>query len=193
MSDSLKQRFLQYIHTHHLVQKGNKTLLAVSGGADSVLLCELFYQSGLTFGIAHCNFQLREKDADKDADFVKRYAQEKEIPFHIIRFNTEKEALNHRLSIEETARNLRYTWFEKIREEYGYHFIATAHHKNDNAETLLFNLFRGTGIHGLHGIQPKREKIIRPLLFLSKVEILNYFKTNNLLFREDKTNKQSDY
>src|SRR5699024_2273545 len=139
MSDSIIPRFLQYIHTHHLVQKGNKMLLAVSGGADSELLWELFYQSGLTFRIAHCNFQLREKDADEDADFVKRYAQEKEIPFDVIRFNTEKEALNHILSIEETARNLRYTWFEKIRKEHGYHFIATAHHKNDNAETLLSN------------------------------------------------------
>ncbi len=193
MSHSLKQRFLQYIHRHHLVQKGNKTLLAVSGGADSMLLCELFYQSGLAFGIAHCNFQLREKNADEDADFVKQYAKEKEVPFHLIRFNTEEEAKNRKLSIEETARNLRYTWFEKIREEHGYHFIATAHHKNDNAETLLLNLFRGTGIHGLHGIPLKREKIIRPLLFLSKTEILNYFKTNNLSFKEDKTNKQSDY
>src|SRR5699024_10566610 len=193
MSHSLKQRFLQYIHRHHLVQKGNKTLLAVSGGADSMLLCELFYQSGLAFGIAHCNFQLREKNADEDADFVKQYAREKEVPFHLIRFNTEEEAKNRKLSIEETARTLRYTWFEKIRKEHGYHFIATAHHKNDNAETLLLNLFRGTGIHGLHGILPKREKIIRPLLFLSKTEILNYFKTNNLSFKEDKTNKQSDY
>lgn len=193
MASNIQQRFLEYIRHHQLFQKKDKILLAVSGGADSMVLCDLFLQAGMNFGIAHCNFQLREKDADRDEIFVKEYAKKKKIDFHHTRFKTTQYAKENRMSVEEAARTLRYRWFEDISIQYGYQYIATAHHLNDNAETLLLNIFRGTGIHGLHGILPKREKIIRPLLFLSKAEILDYSEEQKISFVTDSTNASTDY
>ncbi len=193
MSEHIKDQFLQNINRLHLFQQKDKVLLAVSGGADSMLLAHLFLQTNKSFGIAHCNFQLRAQEADEDEKFVRQFAEDNKIPFHIIRFDTKQHARKEKLSIEEAARNLRYHWFESLRQQHGYQYIATAHHKNDNAETLLFNLFRGTGIAGLHGILPKRRFLIRPLLIFTKEEIYSYMKENNLSYKEDQTNKNSDY
>lgn len=193
MNFNAQENFLKYIQSNQLFQKGDNILLAVSGGADSMVLCNLYLQAEYSFGLAHCNFQLRGSDSDRDEAFVADYATKHDLPFHHIRFSTSQYAKENRLSIEEAARNLRYQWFEEIRKQYGYQYIATAHHQNDNAETLLLNLFRGTGIHGLHGILPKRDKIIRPILFLSKADISNYANEQQIAFVKDITNDSSAY
>ncbi|MGH2645565.1 MAG: tRNA lysidine(34) synthetase TilS, partial [Chitinophagaceae bacterium] len=193
MNTNIKERFLVHIRNEHLCNKGERILLAVSGGADSMMMAQLFLDSGFSMGIAHCNFQLREQDADRDELLVKEFSIKNNIPFYSIRFETEAFAAKEKLSIEEAARVLRYEWFEKIREHNHYTFIATAHHQNDNIETLLFNFFRGTGMHGLHGIPVKQGKIIRPMLFLTKKEIVEYVSQNNISYADDITNFSDDY
>lgn len=193
MNTDIQTVFEKYINDNHLCNKGDKILLAVSGGADSMMLADLFLKEGVSTGLAHCNFQLRGNDADKDELLVKMFSLRHHIPFYSIRFETTNFAEENKLSIEEAARILRYEWFEKIREHNQYSFIATAHHQNDNNETLLFNFFRGTGIHGLHGIPVKQGKIIRPMLFLTKKRIKEYVTENNIPYAEDITNSSNDY
>lgn len=168
-------------------------MLAVSGGGDSMMMCDLFLQNGFNIGIAHCNFQLRGTDSDNDEKFVQEYAEKMNAPYYIVSFDTNEYAAEQKVSIEEAARALRYAWFEEVRKENDFTFIATAHHLNDHIETLLLNFFKGTGIHGLHGIPVKRDKIIRPLLFLTKEEILQYMQENDLQFMEDATNLSDKY
>lgn len=193
MKTNIQPAFWKHINGNHLCNKTDKILLAVSGGADSMMMADLFMKEGFCVGIAHCNFQLRENDADKDELLVKTFSLKNNIPFYSIQFETKKFAEEEKLSIEEAARMLRYEWFEKIRAHNDYSFIATAHHQNDNNETLLFNFLRGTGIHGLHGIPVKQGKIIRPMLFLSKGEIKEYVVQNNIPYSEDITNLSNDY
>lgn len=158
-----------------------------------MMMCDLFLNNGYDIGIAHCNFQLRGTDSDSDEEFVRQYAKERNVPYYVARFDTRDYAAEQKVSIEEAARALRYPWFEQIREENDFDFIATAHHLNDHIETLLLNFFKGTGIHGLHGIPVKRGRIIRPLLFLAKEEIRQYLQKNNLQFVEDATNLSDKY
>lgn len=193
MTDNIITRFLNYIKEKQLTQKGDKLLLAVSGGSDSMVLSDLFYRTGFSFGIAHCNFKLREKDAERDEAFTEKYASEIQVPFHVIRFDTKAYAAERGLSIEEAARELRYNWFEEIRKQYGYTFVATAHHQNDNVETLLLNFFKGTGIRGLHGIPPKNGRVIRPMLFMSKEEVKSYIHAHHITYVEDVTNASTVY
>lgn len=185
--------FQAFVARHDLFQAGQKVLLAVSGGKDSVLMVHLFKQAGLDFGIAHCNFNLRGEESEGDEDFVRSLALSMEVPFHHTRFNTKAYAKSGHLSTQMAARELRYNWFEEIRKELQYDYIAVAHHQNDAVETVLLNLTRGTGISGLHGILPKRGKIIRPLLFLSRTEIEHYIAHNNLPYREDSSNASDHY
>jgi tRNA(Ile)-lysidine synthase len=180
--------FLKYIEDNHLVKKRDRVLAAVSGGIDSMVMADLFLKSGYNFGIAHCNFGLRKKESDKDELMVRKYAKDQNIPFYSIRFNTMDYAKNNGISIEMAARELRYSWFEKIRKEKGYDMIAVAHNLNDNIETLLLNLTRGTGIAGLTGMKISGNHIIRPLLFSTRRSIEEYCRSNNIFFREDKTN-----
>jgi len=168
-------------------------LLAVSGGIDSVVMLDLFIRSGYTCSIAHCNFKLREEDSDLDESFVQELAAKNNIPFYSVSFNTEEYADNNRISIQMAARELRYDWFEDLRNKLQYDLIATAHNKNDVVETFFINLTRGTGIRGLSGISVKSDKIIRPLLFLEREDIEDYAKSNNLAWREDITNSQTKY
>lgn len=168
----LLKSFKEYIKQQHLFQQKDKLLLAVSGGIDSVVLCELCKQAGYDFAIAHCNFQLRGEDSERDEKFAAALAKKYEVAFYTTTFDTIAIAKQEKKSIEEAARDLRYAWFEKIRTEQGYHYIVTAHHANDNIETVLMNFFRGTGIKGLHGILPLQQKIVRPLLFASKKILL---------------------
>lgn len=193
MKTDIQSAFRKHINDHHLCNKGDKILLAVSGGADSMTMADIFIKEGFSTGIAHCNFQLRGDDADRDELLVKTFSLKNNIPFYSIHFETKSFSEEKRLSIEEAARILRYAWFEKIREHHGYTFIATAHHQNDNNETLLFNFFRGTGIHGLHSIPVKQGKIIRPILFLTKKGIKEYVIENNIPYGEDITNSSDDY
>ncbi len=170
-----------------------KTLVAVSGGIDSMALANLFLKAGLSFGIAHCNFQLRGDESDKDEVLVREWAFANNIPFHHTRFETKQKMEEWKKGVQETARMLRYEWFAEVCEEYKYSAIATAHHANDNAETLLMHLFKGTGIAGLHGIPVKNDKIIRPLLFASRKEIEAYVVANNIKYREDASNATDNY
>ncbi len=190
---SLAAQFKVYIQAQHLFHPKDTLLLAVSGGVDSVVLCELCKKTGFDFAMAHCNFQLRGADSERDEKFVQQLAAKYAVPFYVKKFDTAAISKAEKTSIEETARHLRYAWFEELRAANNYSFIATAHHANDNIETLLMNFFRGTGIKGLHGILPRQNKIVRPLLFAKKEALLAFAVENSLAFEQDHTNAQNDF
>ena len=204
---NLLEKFKAYIKQQNLFQPKDKLLLAVSGGVDSVVLCELCKQAGYDFTIAHCNFQLRGEESDRDENFVKELGKKYAVEVLVKKFETEKHAAENKLSIQVAARELRYTWFNelltKIKSDLnpeGYNgqlptanVFLTAHHANDNIETLLMNFFKGTGINGLHGILPKQGKIIRPLLFAKKEVLTEFASANNLKFVEDSSNALDKY
>ena len=185
--------FNSYTSKEKLFSKTDKILLTVSGGIDSVVMCELFHKAGLKFGIAHCNFQLRGDESDGDENFVEELAEKYKVKFHSVSFDTSAFAKKNKLSIQVAARQLRYQWFEEIREQFDYKYLATAHHQNDSIETFFINLIRGTGIAGLHGILPKQNNIIRPLLFVTKEQIELFAKKNKLKHREDSSNASDKY
>ncbi len=186
-------RFSANISSKNLFEKGQKILLAVSGGIDSMVMLYLFEKSGFDFGVVHCNFQLRGAESDDDEEFVRRQVLIHGIPAWFRKFDTEEYAQLNGISIEMAARELRYTWFSEIRNEQGYDFVATAHHADDQIETFFLNLSRKTGIKGLTGIREKTGEIIRPLLFASRAEIEKFARENFIEFREDSTNSESVY
>jgi tRNA(Ile)-lysidine synthase len=187
------QQFTIFIKTNALFVNQDKILLAVSGGKDSVLMAQLFKLAGFQFSIAHCNFNLRANEAQRDESFVKLLAATLSVPFYVQHFDTKTYASEHHISTQMAARDLRYQWFEELRREKNYDYIAVAHHQNDSIETLLLNLTRGTGISGMHGILPKRDKIVRPLLFLSRLQIDQIINENNIDYVEDSSNETSKY
>ena len=187
------ERFIRYINENELIRENGKVLLAVSGGIDSVIMTELFKLSGVGYAIAHCNFHLRGMESDEDALFVEALSKENGVEFHLIEFDTYGFATKNKISIQMAARQLRVSWLEKIVEQYGYQCYATAHHQDDQIETLMINLLRGCGISGLHGILPKTGKLIHPMLFANRMEIEAFAKKNNILFREDSSNLKNDY
>ncbi|OFX27408.1 MAG: tRNA lysidine(34) synthetase TilS [Bacteroidetes bacterium GWA2_31_9b] len=186
-------RFQNYILKNNLCLKTDKILLGVSGGIDSIIMFHLFRMSGYHFAIAHCNFQLRDRESDEDEEFVKNLAENFNIPFFNTRFNTKSIATEEGISIQMAARDLRYEWFVEIRKSKGFEYIAIAHNSDDQIETFFINLARGTGIKGLTGIKNKSGKIIRPLLFASRKEIQEFATQNNFLFREDSSNSSKKY
>ena len=188
----LKQ-FLNHIHQNNLFKPGSKILLAVSGGLDSMVMLHLFSEAGFSFGVAHCNFQLRGEDSQRDEAFVKQACSDKNLKFYSNRFETEDYASDHGLSVQMAARDLRYAWFSEVAEKEGYDFLATAHHLNDSLETILLNLTKGSGIQGLSGIPLKNGKIIRPMLFASHDMIKSYAESNQIKWREDLSNSTDDY
>lgn len=190
--DLLKQ-FVHNWQKQFSISTNETVLLAVSGGADSMVMAYLFHKANMPFAIAHCNFQLRGIEADGDEELVKTWAAANKVPFHNIRFNTQQFAEEEKLSIQEAARKLRYEWLEEIRKTNGFAAIATAHHANDNAETLLINFFKGTGISGLHGILEKNGHVIRPLLFASRKDIETFAEANNIAYRNDSSNSSDKY
>lgn len=187
------ERFNKYIIEKKLFEEDETIILAVSGGVDSMVLCDLFLRSGFKFVIGHCNFQLREEESKRDEDFVVRYAKEKNILLHKETFDTYAYMKENGVSLQMAARELRYQWFEDLIEEHGYAYLATGHHGDDSVETFLINIIRGTGIAGLHGIQNKINNIIHPLLFTTREEIDKYAKENDIKFVEDSTNKSTKY
>jgi tRNA(Ile)-lysidine synthase len=184
----MQNRFLKYIEENNLVKKGDRVMAAVSGGIDSMVMTDLLLKAGLLSGIAHCNFSLRGKDSDNDEEMVRNYALKHGIPYFSIRFSTATYAKHRGISIEMAARELRYDWFETIRTKNRYNSVAVAHNLNDNIETLLLNLIRGTGIAGLGGMKPSANHIIRPLLFAARRSIEEYCSEYKLIYREDITN-----
>ncbi len=187
------ERFRQFIFQQKLISPGEKTLLAASAGVDSTALFHLFLEAGLPFAVGHCNFQLRGEDSERDEDFVKNLASAHGIDCVSIRFDTAAFAEKNKTSIQEAARLLRYEWLEDRRRQLACEHIATAHHLDDSIETALFNFARGCGIRGLHGILPRNERLIRPLLFASKKEILEFAVSEGIRFREDASNLKDKY
>jgi tRNA(Ile)-lysidine synthase len=187
------ERFLNNVALKKLFEPHQKVLLAVSGGIDSMVMLYLFEKSGFDYGIAHCNFQLRGDESDRDEEFVKRQVLIHGVPSYFKKFDTEEYAQINGISIEMAARELRYEYFEKIRVEHNYDFIATAHHSDDLIETFFLNLTRKAGIKGLTGIKDKSGKIIRPVLFASRDDIEKFASEQYIEFREDSTNSEVVY
>lgn len=165
---NLEQAFETFLQENQLIAPTDRILVAVSGGVDSMVLAHLVRQSNQKFGIAHCNFRLRGAASDADEQFVRDLANAWEVPVYIHHFDTKKYAEENGISVQMAARELRYTWFEIIRESADFTHIATGHNLNDSVETCLLNLMRGTGITGLGGIPVQNGHVIRPLLFATR-------------------------
>ena len=208
----LSQHFQQYIQQHNLFQSKDQLFLAVSGGVDSVVLVDLCAKAGYNFSIAHCNFQLRGEESEGDEAFVRSLGEKYNVEVLVKKFDTEEYAATNKLSIQEAARVLRYEWFEEMvngewsmvnnensEKAHSPHHsllithLLTAHHADDNNETLLMNFFRGTGLHGLTGIPATYGHVKRPLLSFTKQDLLQYAHENNLQYREDSSNQSSKY
>jgi len=185
--------FKDYIKSTQLFRVEEKILLAVSGGVDSMVMAYLFKAAEFNFGIAHCNFQLRGEASDGDEKMVRELAKEWRILYHSIQFETLKESEKQHKSVELIGRELRYKWFGELLQMYDYQYVATAHHLNDSLETLLYNLAKGTGIRGLHGIPMKNGQVIRPLSFASRANILAYANAEEILYREDASNQSMEH
>jgi tRNA(Ile)-lysidine synthase len=170
-----------------------KLLLATSGGLDSMVMAHLFHKLNYEIALVHCNFQLRGVESFGDQRFVQDYAEVKDIPIFVTQFDTEAFAEDYKLSTQVAARDLRYNWFYELFETENYDYILTGHHADDNIETFLINLSRGTGLEGLVGIPEQNDKIIRPLLLFSREEIANYANENGIKWREDSSNASDKY
>ncbi|MGO4773280.1 tRNA lysidine(34) synthetase TilS [Flavobacterium sp. W22_SRS_FK3] len=173
--------------------ENKKLFLAVSSGLDSIVLLHLFQQLEYEIGVLHCNFQLRGLESFGDQDFIQNYCEENNIPFFTTQFDTEAFAKDYKLSTQIAARELRYNWFYELLAIHKFDYILTAHHADDNLETFIINLSRGTGLEGLIGIPEQNDKIIRPLLPFSREEILRYAKENNIEWCEDSSNASNKY
>jgi len=189
----MQSQFEKFIEQKGLFCNSHNILLAVSGGVDSVVMTHLINQSGYSFGIAHCNFQLRGQESDLDETFVQDIAKKYQVDFYCKKFETLEFAEKKKISVQMAARELRYQWFEYLMKEKNYDFVAIAHHLDDQIETFLVNLIRGTGISGLHGIAPVKKKIVRPLMFALRSDIERYASQNTLPYREDSSNVETKY
>ena len=187
------EQFQAYINRYNLIAEGEKIILALSGGIDSMVLADLLLKTKVEFVAAHCNFHLRGDESDGDDWFVRKFAEKRGIQCHVKHFETEKYAAKFGISIEMAARDLRYAWFEQLRQQLGYDKIGVAHHADDQAETFFINLLRGAGLNGLKGMKPQNGVIIRPLLWASREQIRKYAVENQISWREDHTNAESVY
>lgn len=181
-----------FIAKHQLLSKDGLHLVALSGGADSVALLRILCDLDYHVEAAHCNFRLRGEESNRDEQFVKSLCQTYDIPIHLIHFDTAEYASLHQVSIEMAARDLRYGYFRQLRDDIGAETVCVAHHRDDAVETLLMNLLRGSGIHGLTGIRPRNGHIVRPLLDVSRQEIFQYLHSIGQDYVTDSTNLQPD-
>ena len=189
----MKNKFLENIKNNNLFSKEDKLIVAISGGADSVSLSILLNECNFPIIFAHCNFNLREDESDADEDFVRKLAKKMDLECYVESFETEKFAEENKISIQMAARELRYSWLEKIRTKTDSKYIAVAHHKDDDIETYFINLIRGSGIRGFLGMKDKKNTIIRPLLNFEKNEIESYLRLKNQKFRTDSSNIDTKY
>jgi tRNA(Ile)-lysidine synthase len=158
-----------------------------------MVLANLFLNNNLSFSVAHCNFNLRDKESDDDEKFIFNWSTENEIKCYISKFNTTDYCRKNKFGIQEGARNLRYEWFNELKDLYSFDYIVTAHHLDDQIETYLINSMRGSGLNGLLGITEKTDSLLRPLLKILKNEILVYANSNKIDFREDTSNSKNNY
>ncbi len=186
-------RFQEYAREHKLFTASSRILLAVSGGIDSMVMAWLFRESGIEHVIAHCNFSLRREESDRDEEFVASWAASNNIPFRSTRFDTLSYAATRKISVQMAARELRYDWFSSLVRNEGYDSVAVAHNLNDNVETFLINLIRGTGLSGLTGMKQHAGGVIRPLLFATRNEIAALAAEKNIEYREDSSNIELKY
>ncbi|TGE07994.1 tRNA lysidine(34) synthetase TilS [Hymenobacter fodinae] len=186
-------RIQQFIQEQDLFSPTDTLLVAVSGGMDSVVLADVLHRLGQPFAMAHCHFGLRGEEADADEQFVRKLAKKYDVPYFAEFFQTKQFAEQEGISTQMAARALRYEWFERLRQTQGLAYIATAHHQRDAAETMLLNLTHGTGLAGLHGIRPKNDYLVRPLLPIGKMELYDYLVEHHLMWREDASNDSPVY
>jgi len=182
-----------FIRQHHLLQDESRVVVGLSGGPDSVCLARLLDTLGYQVVAAHCNFHLRGDESMRDEQFVVSLCQERGWELHQTHLNTAAYACQQGISIEMAARDYRYDWFRKLKEKVGAVAIAVGHHQDDNVETLLLNAVRGTGIRGLCGMQPQNGDVVRPLLCLTRKEILMYLEDIHQLYVTDHTNLEDEY
>ena len=187
------EQFQAYINRYHLIAEGDRIVLALSGGIDSMVLADLLLKMKADFMVAHCNFHPRGEESDGDEKFVRDFAERNGIQCFVKHFDTGQYAAEQGISIEMAARDLRYAWFEEMRQQLGYDKIAVAHHADDQAETFFINLLRGAGLNGLKGMKPQNGAIIRPLLWASREQIRQYVLENQIQWREDHTNAETIY
>jgi tRNA(Ile)-lysidine synthase len=192
--NTLSSRFREFSRLHGLFGEKETVVVAVSGGVDSMVLLDLFARErGLTLFVGHFNHGLRGEESDADETFVAERARTYGLPLHAGRGDTVSEAKRRGVGIQEAARDLRYDFLFRLREATGAGRIATAHHADDNAETILLHLFRGTGVQGMSGIPVARDSVIRPLLFAHREEIEEYARIEHILFRTDSSNAKDGY
>lgn len=193
----IEQKVIKFIDGQKLLEKGDRVLVALSGGPDSVFLLTILFKYKKRFrieiGAVHINHLLRGKEAREDENFCRELADGCGISFYARRRDVKYLAKKKKISVEEAGREIRYSEFEKISKKHGYNKIATAHNSNDNAETVLLNLIKGTGLRGISGIPIKRSNIIRPVIGIRKEEILAYLDQNNIKYRTDPSNMDSSY
>ena len=187
------QNFKNHIDKNLPFLKGSKLLIAISGGIDSVVLTHLLHQLNFDIQLAHCNFQLREKESDLDEGFIKKLGKQLNIDTFSIRFDTNIYSKDNKLSTQLAARKLRYDWFQQLTDKHQFDYVLTAHHADDNLETFLINLSRGTGLEGLTGIPEINGNIVRPLLSFSQKEVEEYADKNQIKWREDASNQETKY
>lgn len=188
----LKTLVAHYIEDRRLLDKSRLQLVALSGGADSVALLLLLRDLGYRLEAVHCNFQLRGDEADRDEDFCQSLCDELALPLHRAHFDTRSYAQLHGISIEMAARQLRYAYFRQLREAIGAEAICVAHHRDDSVETILLNLIRGTGIHGLTGMKPRQGDVVRPLLCVSRADLVSYLDGLGRSYVTDSSNLVAD-
>lgn len=187
------QEFKKHIDTHFPYVKEGKVLIAISSGIDSVVLTHLAKKSELDFSLCHCNFKLRGEESDDDERFVKELAKKLSVKIYSTSFDTENYATENKLSIQVAARDLRYQWFYQLVDKHSYDYVLTAHNCNDNLETFIIHLTRGTGLEGFTGIPVINDKTIRPLLKFSREEITMFAIKNEISWREDRSNANIKY